>query len=223
MIHENPGSLASLLIFNQHFASKKLFTPENNMGLMLLLDSLLMKNYPGNSHVEAHHRRVEGILKKRKEDELAMAKLAPGMPAPQLNLPDTSGKYISLQSLRGQVVLLCFWATYSPESRARLQRMKEIYRDYHAEGFQIYAVSLDFKKAFWANVLRMERFPWINVSDLKGRYSPVTKLYRVSDDIPYFYLIDKTGKILVRSDNLNEVEGVLKKLPELTKRKAAAH
>jgi peroxiredoxin len=210
LVSENPGSLASLLIFNRQFAGKKLFDPKEDAGLMLLLDSLLMKNYPGNSHVEAHHNRVQRFLQQRREDEAAEKRLAPGKTAPPLNLPDTSGRMITLKSLQGNIVLLCFWASYSPESRACLQQLKNVYTKYHKAGFRVYAVSFDHKRSFWANVIRMEQLPWINVSDLKGLNSPVKILYHLNDDdIPYFYLIDKSGKIILKGDDLNAVENLL--------------
>ncbi len=64
LIEENPFSLASVLLINQRFGSKKLFIKEDNLEMMLLLDSCLMRAYRNNSHVLAHHQRVQKILTK---------------------------------------------------------------------------------------------------------------------------------------------------------------
>jgi len=42
------------------------------------------------------------------------AELVPGNPAPDFELKDTTGKSLRLSSLRGEVVLLHFWATWCP-------------------------------------------------------------------------------------------------------------
>ncbi len=207
-INENPNSLACLLMINQRFGNKKLFTGDDDLELMMLVDSNLMKKYPGNSHVLGHHERVGKIIEKQKQQREADAKLSPGQPAPNLNLPDPSGKQISLNSLKGKFVLLFFWASYSPPCRADIQKLKEIYNQNKSNNFEVYAVSFDHNRKVWADVVKMENLVWINVSDLQGTKSPVKQLYNLPDELPYYYLISKKGKIISKGEKISNIEQV---------------
>ncbi len=209
VIGENPNSLATLLLINQRFGAKKLFNVDDDFDLMLQIDSNLLKRYPGNPHVIAHHERVNIIIDKQQSEQEAEANLAPGLIAPNLNLPNPSGENISLQSLRGKLVLLYFWTTYSPPCRAANQQIKEIYQRNKSKGFEVYAVSFDHNKKIWGDVIVMEELAWINVSDLQGAGTPIMKLYNVPDELPFFYLLDREGKIITKNHSLLEIEKAL--------------
>jgi peroxiredoxin len=208
-IKENPNSLASLLLFNQTFASKTLLTPETDFELMQQIDSSLSSRYPGNMHVVAHHERLVKILEELEQQEEAEARLAPGQPAPNLNLADPSGKYISLKSLEGSYVLINFWASYSPPCRAANIQLKEIYQKYKSKGLEVYAVSFDHNRKIWNDVIKMENLNWINVSDLQGMASPVRKLYNLSEELPYYYLIGHDGMIIMKGNRVPDLERLL--------------
>jgi hypothetical protein len=65
---------------------------------------------------------------------------------------------------------------------------------------------MDHKKNMWDKAFEEEDIPWIDVSDLLARKSPVAQMYGVSG-IPASFLIDKNGKILgaeMRGDKLDE-------------------
>jgi peroxiredoxin len=207
-IEENPGSLASVLLINQRFGNKKLFDENDDFELMVNIDSCLMKAYPGNSHVVAHHNRVEGILEKRQQQQEAETRLAPGRFAPPLKLPNLNGDIISLESLQGNIVMLYFWSSYSPPCRAANIQLKEVYKNYKSKGLEVYSVSLDHNKKIWKDVVEMEQLDWINVSDLQGLASPVVKLYNLPEELPYYYVIDKDGNILKRGKRLPELQSI---------------
>jgi len=206
LIEEYPNSLASVLLINQQFGNKKLFTVDNDLALMQLIDSCLMNAYPGNSHVVAHHQRVTKILTLQQQQIETEARLAPGQPAPYLSLPDLSGKQVSLQSLQGKLVLINFWASYSPPCRAANIQLKEIHQQYNSKGFEVYAVSFDQNNMIWSDVIKMENFDWINVIDVSGTKSHIKNLYNVPEELPFYYLIDREGKIITKGSRISDIE-----------------
>jgi thiol-disulfide isomerase/thioredoxin len=209
-IAENPGSVASLLLLNQRFANKILLDETENFDLFVSLDSNLFAKYPTNSHVISHHERVEKIKTEKDETAKAEAKLLPGNPAPILNLRDVSGKLASTSALQNKVVLLNFWASWSPPCRAANLQLKEIYQKYQSRGFEIYAVSFDTNQEIWKNSLEIDKIKWINVFDLDGKNSAVRKLYNLPENLPYFYLIGTDGKILAKGFSISELRNLLK-------------
>ncbi len=58
-IRKNTTSLASLIILNDRFGQKRLFTDEEDFEILEVLDKGLMQSYPGNKHSLEHHQRVE--------------------------------------------------------------------------------------------------------------------------------------------------------------------
>ena len=58
-------------------------------------------------------------------------------------------------------------------------------------------MSLDGNRIPWVKAIIKQNMPWVHLSDLKGRESLVTKVYKI-DAIPDNLLIDPQGKIVAR-------------------------
>ncbi|HEU5048369.1 MAG TPA: TlpA disulfide reductase family protein [Rickettsiales bacterium] len=71
------------------------------------------------------------------------AEPAAGKEAPALAGQDLSGHTVDLGKLRGQVVLVHFWATWCILCREEMQALDGFYRAHHEGGLEIIAVSLD--------------------------------------------------------------------------------
>jgi cytochrome c-type biogenesis protein len=62
-------------------------------------------------------------------------------PAPDVELKTTDGKPLKLSDLRGQVVLLNFWATWCVPCRSEIPSLNEMQRDLAGRGFKVLGVS----------------------------------------------------------------------------------
>jgi peroxiredoxin len=212
LIRNNAGSLASLLIANQIFAGKPLFEINKYTGLHLLLDSTLMEKIPGNSHVTNHNARVNRFLQQQADQQKAISRLSPGQVIPDISLPDAEGKKQRLAAHRGKYVIVFFWASWSPESRADIQLLKNLYDNFDREDLEVYAVSLDHKEKFWRAALEIEGLAWTNVSDPSGLGGPVAGLFNLPQKLPYYFLIDKKGVIVEKTDGFSEIKKKLEKI-----------
>jgi len=121
-----------------------------------------------------------------------------GAEAPLFAGPDPEGNEISLESLRGKVVLLDFWASWCGPCRKENPNVVKIYNKYKEKGFEILGVSLDRTKSRWVQAIEADKLTWLHVSDLKGWKSAYGRLYGVSS-IPQTVLLDKEGKIIARN------------------------
>ncbi|MEO0898356.1 MAG: TlpA disulfide reductase family protein [Bacteroidota bacterium] len=120
-----------------------------------------------------------------------------GAEAPEINLPTPDGDSLALSALRGQYVMIDFWASWCGPCRRENPNVKRVYEKYHAKGFEIYAVSLDKSKSNWMQAIEKDDLPWKHVSDLKYWNSIGSKTYGVSS-IPFTVLLDKEGRIVAK-------------------------
>jgi len=134
-----------------------------------------------------------------------------GQKAPEISLPSPSGKIIKLSSLRGQVVLLDFWASWCGPCRKANPEVVKLYQKYKDQGFTVYSVSLDQNKQKWEQAIAKDGLVWDNhVSDLKFWYSKAAEDYSI-EAIPATFLIGKDGVIIDTNLHGNALEKAVQK------------
>lgn len=143
--------------------------------------------------------------------ELA-SKTAIGQSAPNFTQNDPEGNPISLASLKGQYVLIDFWASWCGPCRAENPNIKAVHDKFHDKNFQILAVSLDRSKDAWLKAIADDGLTaWVHVSDLKFWENEVGVLYNVRA-VPQNFLVDPNGTIIARNLKGKDLE---QKLAEL--------
>jgi len=193
MISTNPTSLACLFFIGeldaeQDYESYKMLST----GLKDHSDNYLVQDL--QSQVEANSR------------------LAIGSEAPEITLPTSIGDTVSLSSLRGNYVLIDFWAAWCRPCRAESPNLVKLYDKYHAKGFEIFSVSLDKEKDAWLQAIKDDKLgKWTHVSDLMFWSSEAATDYNVQA-IPFTILLDKDGKIIAKDLRGEELENKIKEL-----------
>lgn len=64
-----------------------------------------------------------------------------GLTAPDFTLETIDGDTIALSSLRGNVVLLNFWATWCPPCRDEMPAFQNVYEEFNNDGFMIISIT----------------------------------------------------------------------------------
>lgn len=109
------------------------------------------------------------------------------------NLPFTTldGRMGTLGSLRGKVVLVNFWATWCPYCLKEMPAIEKFYRDYHAKGFEVIAISLDDDPAKALQYMREHGYTFpaaMADADLRQTFGPI-------DQVPMSMVIDRDGHL----------------------------
>ena len=87
--------------------------------------------------------------------------------------------------------------------------LRELYNKYHAQGFEIYQVSIDPDEHFWKT--QTAALPWICVRDADGTSSQNLINYNVQQ-IPTFFLIDKNNVLQKRDVQIKDIDAAIKAL-----------
>jgi len=128
-----------------------------------------------------------------------------GNKAPNIAEKGIDDKIINLSDLKGQIVLIDFWASWCGPCRRENPAIVALYNKYkdkeftNGKGFTIYSVSLDQSKSRWEEAIVTDKLGWpYHVSDLKGWYAKYAGVYQVNS-IPASFLIDGNGVILAKN------------------------
>lgn len=124
-------------------------------------------------------------------------------------LLDNKGVMRHLTDLKGQVVLLDFHVFAMDESPARIITLRELYNKYHAQGLEIFQVSLDSDEHFWKQ--QTAALPWISVRDENGVNSQRLTLYNIQA-VPDFFIIDRGNNLVKRAAQIKDLEAEIKAL-----------
>ncbi len=198
-----------------YIAFQDIFDPVSDIDKLKTINKATNKYMPNSLFSEQ-----VGKLLTQAEQQIAYADqqatspgpVAVGNAAPELAFPTPEGKMLSLSSLKGQVVLLDFWASWCKPCRMENPNVVKLYNEYKDKGFTVYSVSLDNNKQLWTNAIKADGLIWPNhVSDLGGWNSMPAAIYGVNS-IPQTYLIGTDGTIIAKD---LRGEDLAKKLKEV--------
>lgn len=115
-----------------------------------------------------------------------------GKPVPDVTLPGMSGESVTLPAaLRGQVVLIHFWADWCPLCIEELQGSSALARRYRQAGLSVVAVNLEQTPQQVTALLERLDLGYPVLFDRQGE---AARRYGVSG-LPMSYLIDREGRL----------------------------
>lgn len=185
---------------------KKLVT--NNMDSyvsVLILERFLTQKVMSTSEIKTifntYSDRIRSSKSGLKISNIINAPVNPtaiGELAPLFEGPTPSGEQVALESFRGKVTIIDFWASWCRPCRIENPNLVRLYKRMHSKGLEIIGVSLDRNKASWERAISDDGLNWNHVSNLKYWADPIAQLYQVRG-IPAAFVLDQEGRIVAKN------------------------
>lgn len=148
--------------------------------------------------------------------------LATGTSAPSFDISTIGNRQISLEDFKGKVTLIIFWATWCGPCKPVIKEVSSLYNQYHLQGFDVIAFSLDKNPEIVRDFLTKQQFPWRHNVWLKGETkNKIARSYGVRA-LPTVYLLGRDGRIRAnnfvwaeRGKEINKENIVRGKVPKL--------
>ncbi len=125
-----------------------------------------------------------------------------GKPAPPMSARLLSGEQFSLESTKGQVVVINFWATWCAPCRKEMPALEAYYRKHRDAGLKVVAISMDsgFNQANVREFMADYSFPAAMQRD--ADFAGYGKIWR----IPLTFVVDRKG--ILRRDGFEDTAWV---------------
>src|SRR6266498_625845 len=151
---------------------------------------------------------------------VAMIATLPGLaqnPAPEFSLRAIGGETVTSASLRGEVVVLAFGASWLPLTRNQMEAVKKLADQYAGRGVAVYWVSTESESPKSKNYASDEQLRALAIkykaTVLRDPEGSVSKKLGV-DQLPSVVIIDKQGNVAERIGGMDPTADLAKQLSE---------
>jgi thiol-disulfide isomerase/thioredoxin len=198
LTHTN--SLTCIYVLYQELSpGNYVFYKTKDLQFFKIVSDTLGKYYPRSKHVIAFRKNANRLLSNYQSKVLMEMADTVQTDLPVVELKDMYGTVRKLSSLKGKYVLLTFWASWNEDCVEQNLLLKEVYKKYYRQNFEILQVSFDNSPEEWKRAIRFDELPWLSVIDPTFPGSAVAVSYNVQS-LPANYLIDKDNASILARD-----------------------
>lgn len=194
VVAKNANSFGAAFLLDRY---GKVMIPEDALKAYEGLSSDVKKSFYGKSA----GNQIKGALLSKE-----------GAVVKDFTLLNEKGMEVSFSSLKGNYVLLDFWASWCGPCIEEFKTLKEVYAKYKGKTpFEILSISTDKSEAAWKGALKSQQLPWVQMHDVTGDDAIATSRFAVTA-LPTTFLIGPDGTIVAKNLRGKELEAYLVKL-----------
>ena len=145
------------------------------------------------------------------DSEYAVDMIQEGEVIPRFSIPDRTGLVRTESDFSGKYVVYDFWATWCPDCRADVPKMKKLYKKY-GDKVTFVGISFDTEPDKLDAYVAENGIGWLQLCNFIPK-----KESKVGDDfyvkwIPSMYLVDPDGKVVLGTVMVDKLARALKTL-----------
>lgn len=122
-----------------------------------------------------------------------------------LSGPDAAGRQINVQSFKGKVVLVVYWASWSQQFKTDVAVLRALNEQYSDRGLQIVGVNLDQQASDLAAFTQQNRVTWPNIFQPGALDAPLAQEYGILT-VPTMLLVDRSGRVVSNNVTVNDLK-----------------
>jgi len=191
-----PGSVSRFRVIHEEFTDEDV---KNYLLFISMGDHLdnfgtdHIESFITNFRVSCTHEEYKKLIEEKFEIGETLAR---GNPAPELNFIDTEGEKVKLSDLKGKLLYVNFWASWSDWSIQEFPYWEKLRKDFDGYEVSFVSVSMDFfkDKNKWEYILDKQKLGGIHL--FQDPESLSFKDQYLINDLPRYLLIDSEGKII---------------------------
>ncbi len=163
------GQIAQVMLRDQGYAKAGAFIRQT------------LEKYPDHEAFE----QLRGIVRRHE---------AVGKPM-QMSFTSVDGKKVDLAEMRGNVVVVYFWATWCGPCIAGMNKTVALANEYEPKGVKFVGVSLDENKGDLLDYQAQQKLPWPSAFDGKGWQNDLAVAWGITS-IPQFLVVNRKGELV---------------------------
>jgi len=122
-----------------------------------------------------------------------------------------NGREIDTESLRGKIVLIYFFAEWSPPAMIELDAVRDVAARFSTSDMQPLGISLDESSSALETTLRTHKIDWPIFFDGKGWESPLVRSLGINS-LPTLWLLDRRGNLRGLNTPITNAEAAINQL-----------
>lgn len=202
----DPAGILSYYIINKNVGGKPIFNPVDKndnkvIGAVANAYNIMRPADPRTSYLKRLYLSNRPRIETNEPGDTLHAR---EIKAFEINLYDNRGtRHSLLEELgKGNIVILNFTAYAADESPAFNIALNKVYEKYHANGLEIFQVSLDDNEHVWKSTAA--NLPWITVLNSVADNTVILN-YNVQS-LPTTYIFNRNGELVERVDDITTLD-----------------
>ena len=202
----DPAGILSYYIINKNVGGKPIFNPADKkdnkvIGAVANAYNIMRPADPRTSYLKRLYLSNRPRIETNEPGDTLHAR---EIKAFEINLYDNRGTRHSLLEELGKsnIVILNFTAYAADESPAFNIALNKVYEKYHANGLEIFQVSLDDNEHVWKSTAA--NLPWITVLNSVADNTVILN-YNVQS-LPTTYIFNRNGELVERVDDITTLD-----------------
>ena len=139
-----------------------------------------------------------------------MSQINTGELMPDILLDNMTGSQININSMKGKVVLIDFWASWCGPCRKANKKLVKLYKDFKNDNFEIIGISLDIDKQRWLKAVESDKLSYTQLIDAKGFDANTAVKFGV-ESLPSSFLFNQNGVFVKMNPDESFIKNLLKK------------
>ena len=116
-----------------------------------------------------------------------------------------SGTSLDVKDYRGKLVLLHYWATWSPSSTAQVPALVELLKKHDSSGLAVIGINMNDRRDEASKYVAEQRIAWPQIHEPGGLDGPPANWFGIFT-VPTLLLIDREGRVVKHGADLLEME-----------------